>query len=267
MATGGWVDQGVVMANNTFANSVSAYSLGTGGETCKTATALDTRNTIFLHHRRSVVGVGEAEILMGGHLAMDYNLYYLSGYEPWPQHTPGILSGDVGSGYQEFPTLDDVRSSLGLELHGVEGDPRLASFDPAIDDGTWQDFRLTEESDLAIDKGTALPASLEALLAKFSIDSGQKGSALDLGALEFDPSAPDVPWDIDAGPTSGDAGADATPPWGDEDGYSPGEPDGGAPAAAGGAAERTAAAGAGCRGAARRPRWASWRWPCCWPGS
>ena len=53
MATGVWVDQGVVMANNTFVGAVYAYSLGTGGESCKTAVALDTRNTLFLHHRRS----------------------------------------------------------------------------------------------------------------------------------------------------------------------------------------------------------------------
>lgn len=228
MATGGWVDQGVVMANNTFVNSVSAYSLGTGGESCKTPTALDTRNTLFLHHRRSAIAVGEAEILEGNHIRMDYDVYFLNGYEPWPQHTPGILSGDIGGGYQEFPTLDQVRASLGLEEHGAEGDPKLANFDPAVDDGTWQDFRLTTESTLAIDKGTELPPSLVELLARFSIDSGQKGSALDIGAIEFDPDNPDAPYEINVGPAS-DGSTEPAPPWEDEDGgYTPGSQDGGA---------------------------------------
>jgi MYXO-CTERM domain-containing protein len=246
MATGGWVDQGVVMANNTFVNSVSAYSLGTGGESCKTATALDTRNTLFLHHRRSAIGVGEAEILAGGHVRMDYNLYFLNGYEPWPQHTPGILSGDVGGGYQEFPTLDQVRASLGLEQHGVEGDPKLAGFDPTVDDGTWQDFRLTTDSSLAIDKGGELPPSLVALLDKLSIESGQKGAALDIGAIELDPDDPDAPYEINVGPASGDGGTEPSPPWGDEDGgFTPGGPDGSTAPSAG--AGRDDSGGCSCR--------------------
>jgi MYXO-CTERM domain-containing protein len=97
----------------------------------------------------------------------------------------------------------------------VDGDPLLAGYDASVTDGRWQDFRLTAASTLAVDKGTALPASLLALLAKLGLDPGQKGAALDLGAIEFDPDNPQAPFDLPVGPRDGGAGDAGAPvaPW------------------------------------------------------
>jgi len=111
---------------------------------------------------------------------------------------PTVLAGDDGEASLQEPA--------------VEGDPKLASYDPSITDGTWQDFRLTAASTLAIDKGAELPASLTALLAKFGMDSGQKGAALDLGAIEFDPDNPSTPVTINVGPRDGGT-SEAGAPW------------------------------------------------------
>jgi hypothetical protein len=210
------------MANNTFVDSPYAMGIGSRGAYAPTDTGFDVVNNIFLHHRRFVHSIDAPQILQGS-ARIDYNLYYLNGYEAWPQHTPGIMAGDVTSNaYQELPKLADVRAAINQEAHGVEGDPALASYDPNVTDGRWQDFRLTATSTLAIDQGVELPASLQALLAKFGIDTGQKGAALDLGAIEFDPTNPNAPLQIDVGPR--DAGtAPATVPW-----SIPGSVDGGA---------------------------------------
>jgi hypothetical protein len=211
MASGSWIDQPVVLANNTIVSSPLGYTLGTRGAYADSTTGLDVLNTIFLHLQEFAIGVGEAEI-MRGNVSIDYDLFHLVGYEPWTYHTPGIMAGHVDdSGYSELPTLADVQGTLGLEMNGVEADPMLASFDPDVADGSWQDFRLTEASTAAIDTGTELPASLVALLAKFGLDDGRKGSALDRGAIELDPANPDAPFVIDVGPR--DAGGEIEPPW------------------------------------------------------
>jgi hypothetical protein len=214
MASGSWIDQPVVLANNTFVDNPNGLGVGTRDAYAPSNTGYHVVNNIFLHHRRFVHSIDAPEILQGD-VQIDYNLYHLSGYEPWPEHTPGIMAGDLtDSGYQELPTLDDVRAGVDQEAHGVEADPHLAGYDPSITDGTWQDFRLTAASKRAIDQGTELPKSLVALLDKFGIDPGQKGEALDLGAIEFDPEHPDAPFDIDVGPRDAegeDAGVDV--PW------------------------------------------------------
>lgn len=203
MQSEGWIDQPVVIANNTFAGSVNGYSMSGDQAYSKQNVGFDSVNNIFLHLRRFAMGAGDPAVLKGK-VSIDNNLYHLVGWEPWPQHTPGILAGDLlGTGYQEIPTLEEVRSKMGFELHGVSGDPKLAGFDPSVEDGTWQDFRLTASSDLAIDKGQPLPAPLAAVLTKFSIDPGQKGAALDIGAIEFDPANPNAPFAIDVGPSDG----------------------------------------------------------------
>ena len=214
MASGSWIDQPVVMANNTFADSPNGMGLGTRNAYASSNTGFIAVNNIFLHHRRFAFSIGEPQILRGD-VRIDNNLYHLNGYESWPQHTPGIMAGNLtGSGYQELPMLADVRATLGLETNGVEGDPMLAGYDPAVTDGRWQDFRLTPASTLAVDKGVELPASLVALLAKFGIDSGQKGAALDLGAYELDPTNPSAPLDLPVGPRDGGSGSgEAGVPW------------------------------------------------------
>jgi hypothetical protein len=213
MASGSWIDQPVVLANNTIVSSPVGYTMGTRGAFADATVGLDMVNTIFLHMRRFAISVGQAEILQGS-VRIDSDLFFLNGWEEWPSHTPGILSGHVDdSGYSEHPTLADVQA-LGYEAGGVEGDPMLAGFDPAIEDGTWQDFRLTSASTLALDRGAELPASLAALLEKFGMTDGRLGAALDRGALELDPADPDAPFTIDVGPTDGSRPIEA--PWGDD---------------------------------------------------
>lgn len=214
MASGSWIDQGAVLVNNTIVNSPRGYTMGVRDPFNDENAGLVIANTIFLHTQQFALGVGDERVLAGA-VVVDHNLYHLVGYEDWPQHTPGILSGHVdGSGYRELPTLAEVQAELGLELNGSEGDPHLAGFDPAITDGSWQDFRLTPQSDLAIDTGAPLPNSLIALLERFGLGSGQRGAALDRGAIEHDPDDPDAPYDIDVGP--GDGSATITTPWGED---------------------------------------------------
>jgi MYXO-CTERM domain-containing protein len=212
MVSGSWIDQPVVLANNTFADSPNGLGVGTRNAYAPENTGYAVVNNLFLHNRRFAHSIGAPEILRG-QVQIDYNLYHLNGYEPWPQHTPGIMAGDLtGSDYQELATLADVRSTVDQEAHGVQGDPLLAGYDPSIADGSWQDFRLTAKSARAIDQGTELPESLVALLDKFGLDPGQKGEALDLGAIEFDPEDPDAPFEIDVGPRDGDS-TKASVPW------------------------------------------------------
>lgn len=255
MASGSWMDQPVVMANNTFVDSPYAMGIGSRNAYAPTDTGFDVVNNIFLHHRRFVHSIDAPQILQGN-ARIDNNLYYLNGYEAWPQHTPGIMAGDVASNaYRELPTLADVRATLNQEVHGVEGDPALASYDPSVTDGRWQDFRLTATSTLAIDQGVELPASLLALLAKFGIDSGQKGAALDLGAIEFDPTNPSAPLEIGVGPRDGGTG-EAGAPW-----TIPASVDGGATTPTGRAGIGKSGGGCGCSLLGKSPA-AGWNWWC-----
>jgi hypothetical protein len=213
MASGSWIDQPVVLANNTFADSPNALGVGSRDAYASSTTGYHVVNNIFAHHRRFVHSIGDPKIL-AGQVRIDNNLYYLSGYEPWPGHTPGIMAGNLTSAsYRELPTLADVRAAVGLEGSGIEGDPAFAGYQPSVTDGRWQDFRLTAASILAVDKGVELPASLVTLLAKFGLDSGQRGAALDLGAMELDPDG--TPLDIPVGPRDGGAGeaGSAGAPW------------------------------------------------------
>lgn len=214
MASGSWIDQGAVLVNNTIVNSPRGYTMGVRDPFNDENAGLVITNTLFLHTQQFALGVGDERVL-AGQVVVDHNLYHLVGYEPWPQHTPGILSGHVdGSGYRELPTLAEVQTELGLELNGLEGDPLLAGFDPGVTDGSWQDFRLTPQSALALDTGAPLPDSLATLLERFGLESGQLGAALDRGAIEHDPDDPDAPYEIDVGP--GDGSATITTPWGTE---------------------------------------------------
>ncbi|MDI7267100.1 MAG: DUF1565 domain-containing protein [Myxococcota bacterium] len=215
MASGSWIDQGAVLANNTIVNSPLGYTMGIRGALSSSNVGLQVANTIFVHLRRFALGVGDPRILRG-RVAVDHDLFHLVGYEPWPGHSPGILGGRVGDGgYHEYATLAEVQAALGIEAHGAEGDPAFAAFDPAVADGSWQDFRLTPASDPAIDTGADLPGSLVALLAKFRIDDGRRGAALDRGAIEFDPADPAASYAIDVGPTDGSAPIVA--PWADDE--------------------------------------------------
>jgi hypothetical protein len=210
MASGSWPDQGVVLANNTIVNSPLGYTLGTRGALGPDTTALLVTNTIFLHLQRWAFSIGEPRILQGN-VSLDLDLFHQVGYEPWPNQAPGILAGHVDdTGFRSLPTLAEVQA-FGLEPGGIEGDPQLAGFVPDPAEDAEQDLRLTAGSTLAIDTGGPLPASLLALLAKFGIDPSQKGAALDRGAIERDPAAPDDPFTLDVGPSSGVS--DATPPW------------------------------------------------------
>jgi hypothetical protein len=252
MESGSWMDQPVVVANNTFVDSPYAIGAGSRSAVAPSNTGYDVVNNIFLHHRRFVHSF-DSPLVLTGNARIDRNLYHLNGWEAWPQHTPGIMAGDlVSSSYTELPTLASVRATVGQEASGVEGDPVLAGYDPAISDGTWQDFRLTAASALAIDQGVDLPASLVALLAKFGIDPGQKGAALDLGALEFDPANPDTPFVIDVGPRQAGS-TDAGAPW-----PIPTVADGAWPTPGAGGGQGSGGCGCALGGARAGRHWAWW---------
>jgi hypothetical protein len=252
MASGSWIDQPVVLANNTFVESPDALDVGTRNAYASYCTGYDVVNNIFAHHRQFVHSIGDPQIL-SGQARIDNNLYYLSGYEPWPQHTPGIMAGHLTSTtYQELPTLADVRATVNQEASGVEGDPAFAGYDPSVTDGRWQYFRLTAASALAVDTGAPLPASLLALLAKFGLQAGQKGAALDLGAIELDPDS--VPLDIPVGPSDGGA-TEAGAPW-----PTPAGVDGGAPTSPSGGGGKS---GCGCSLGGRNQASRSTGWGLC----
>jgi hypothetical protein len=231
MASGSWYDQPVVLANNTFVNSPDGYDLGIRAARSSANTGFHAVNNIFAHLQEVAFGVGDERILRGD-VELDHDLFSQCGYADGR----GLMAGHVdSSGYRELATLADVQG-IGFEANGREGDPLFASFDPAITDGSWQDFRLTTASTLAIDTGGELPESLTALLAKFGLTDGRKGAALDRGAIEFDPDNPGAPFTIEVGPTDGTAAI--TTPWDGE------EPPPDAPPAAGGGG-----GGCGCRAA------------------
>jgi len=208
MASGSWMDQSVVLANNTIADSPVGYTMGVRNAFSDAAVGLDVLNTIFLHLRRFAFSFGD-ERIVEGNASLDHDLFHLCGYEDWPSHTPGIMAGHVdSSGYRELPALEDVRT-LGFEASGLSTDPLLADYDPGITDGSWQDFGLTPESP-AVDSGSALPPSLVTLLERFAMDSGQSGGALDRGAIELGSTL-----EIDVGPTDGTG--PVTPPWDPDD--------------------------------------------------
>jgi MYXO-CTERM domain-containing protein len=220
MASGSWPDQGVVLANNTIAQSPLGYTLGTRGSLGLETTQLAIVNNVFLHLQRWALSVGQAQILEGD-VSMDFDLFHEAGWEPWPGQAPGILAGHVdGSGFRSMPSLEDVQA-LGLEPEGAVGDPRLAGFDPFPPEGGAQDLRLTAQSALALDTGGPLPASLLGLLDRFGLGDGALGAALDRGAIELDPANPDAPFTLEVGPGPGQS--DATPPW--DEGFPDPDPD------------------------------------------
>jgi hypothetical protein len=223
MASGSWIDQPVVLANNTIVGSPLGYTLGTRGAFAPANVGFNAVNTLFVNLERFAYSVGQTAVLRGS-AVLDHDLFHRCGTEPWEYHTPGILAGHaVDGGYREYPTLDAVQA-LGHEPNGVAADPRFAGFDPGIADGRWQDFRLTGASTAAIDTGGELPESLAVLLARFGMTDGRFGTALDRGAIELDPDRPDAPFPIDAGPTDGRA--PLRPPWDEDFGDPPVEPSG-----------------------------------------
>jgi len=204
MASGSWYDDEVVLANNTIVASPIGYTMGIRNPFADSTVGLEILNTIFLDLNEFAITLGDEHILAGD-VSIDHDLFHLCA---------GAMAGHVDStSYSVVPTLADVQA-LGLEPDGLEGDPMLAGFDPSITDGSWQDFRLTAGSTLALDSGGPLPDSLLALLERFGIDPGQKGSALDRGAIELDPDDPDAPYTIDVGPTDGTGEIDI--PWDDD---------------------------------------------------
>jgi len=209
-ASGDWNDQGAVVANNTFVNESKGAGLGSGGAFTTSNQGFWLVNNIFAHLQRFAFEVGQ-EAAIQGNVTIDANLYYLLGYEPWESFHLGILAGHVdGTGWRQLPTLADVQT-LGWEARGAVGDPVFAGIDPSIINGRWQDFRLTTGSALAIDTGMTLPDSLLTLLAKFHMNAGQKGAALDRGAIELDPDNPGATFAFDVGPTDGSGTVEA--PW------------------------------------------------------
>jgi hypothetical protein len=84
----------VVLANNTFVDSPYAMGLGARDAYASSNTGLDAINNIFLHHRRFVHSIGDV-VILAGHVRIDHNLDDGDGYEAGPQHTPGIMAGNV----------------------------------------------------------------------------------------------------------------------------------------------------------------------------
>ncbi|MBW2262537.1 MAG: right-handed parallel beta-helix repeat-containing protein, partial [Deltaproteobacteria bacterium] len=117
MASGSWMDNSVVLANNTIADSPLGYTMGVRNPFSDSAVGLDVINTIFLHLDRFAFSFGD-ERIVEGNASIDHDLFHLCGFEDWPSHTPGIMAGHVDStGYRELPTLDEVRA-LGFEESG-----------------------------------------------------------------------------------------------------------------------------------------------------
>lgn len=240
MASGSWIDQPVVLANNTIAGSPLGYTMGVRGAFADATVGLDAVNTLFLHLHRFAYSIGQPQIL-AGRARLDHDLFWDCGWETWEHHAPGLMAGHVDdSGYRELPALADVQA-LGFEADGRVEDPRLAGFDPAL---AWPDFRPTAASTAVIDTAGPLPDALVALLEKFEMTDGRRGAALDRGALEYDPDHPDAPFALDVGP--GDGTAPIRTPW--DEGYEdpPVPPPGGGDSGCG---CRTA----GTRGATRFP--------------
>lgn len=194
MFSGVWRDGVMIYVNNVAANSL--YGMSVGSMHYDTHGSLDTQVLDNLLINNEAFGM-DLEYAAGhtDNLIVDHNLYFNNGWRSWDQGgmwhagTMVVRTGDPNSpSWDPYSTLVEVQASTPWESSGQEGDPALWNYNPAdhnLHDGSWPDFHLTAASLLAIDRGVAtLPASLTALLTKFSVDDQHWGTALDIGRYE-----------------------------------------------------------------------------------
>ena len=192
MLAGTWRDGDILYLNNVSANTLYGFYLGS--MTYDTHGNVNTRvlNNIILNNESHGVLLSDADGDLAN-MTFDHNLYYLNG---WRSGAEGGRSGagdmviyvkDNPSLY--YPTLADIQANTSWEDHGVQGDPRLAGYDPTDHDlhgGTWPDWALTMHSRRAIDRGSeTLPASLDALLDLFDVQDPRWSTAWDIGRHEL----------------------------------------------------------------------------------
>jgi hypothetical protein len=191
MLAGTWRDGDLVFVNNTVANSLYGFRLS-GIEHDTHGGSVNTQiinNLIIGNEGYGIYQCAADENF--GNLRIDHNLYFNNGWRLYAAGgvwEAGNMAVRLPSGQEYYPELADIQNHpFQWETHGVDGDPHLLGYDPddhEPHDSSWPDFRLTSASEIAIDGGSVLPASLTALLGKFNVADPYAGSAFDIGWRE-----------------------------------------------------------------------------------
>ena len=190
-----WRDGDAVFNNNVAANNyMFAFKL-TGVGSCDNHNgSVNTQvvNNILINNDAYGIQIESAYNTVNfGNLVIDRNLYYLDGWNSSAGYgVPADIKVYRGSlSPQYLHNLSEIRAGTTWEVHGVEGNPAFASYDPTDHnrfDNSWPDFHLTAASTNAIDRGTVvLPATLSALLSEFGMADARYGAAFDMGRFEF----------------------------------------------------------------------------------
>jgi len=192
MLAAAWRDGDVIFYNNVVADSL--YGIrpsGTYHDTHGGSVNTQIVNNVIVNSEGYGIYHCTADKDFGS-TNIDHNLYYNNGWRTYDHGgvwKPGALALRVGGGSQEYcPTLAEVREQpYDWELHGVEGDPNFARYDPSdhqLTDGSWPDFHLTLASERLVDRGAELPDSLVGLLSTFGVEDPKCGPRWDIGAYE-----------------------------------------------------------------------------------
>lgn len=190
MLSGVWDNGDLIYYNNIAANSVYGFYF-TRSNLVNSTGARRFYNNIILNNEAYGITFNDGGQFLSNwsRLSLDYNLYYLNGWNTGDIYKPGAITIYRDTPPNEYyQTLAQIQAASPWEDHGVAGDPLFKSYNPtdhALFDGSWPNFELQLTGPNAINKGTTtLPTSLTALLTQFGVTDTRYGSAYDIGRYE-----------------------------------------------------------------------------------
>jgi len=191
MLAADWRDGDVIFYNNVVANSL--YGIrpsGTSDDTHGGSVNTEIVNNVIVNNEGYGIYQGTADENFGD-MTIENNLYYNNGWRTYDDGgvwKPGAMAIRTPSDQKYYQSVAEIREHpYHWETRGAEGNPHFLLYDPS---DHWPtvvcrpDFHLTPASDLVIDEGAELPASLTTLLSTFGVEDSRWGPAWDIGAYE-----------------------------------------------------------------------------------
>jgi len=187
---GYWRDGEMIYYNNIAANSVHGFQMSSNIHAEVESVNTQIVNNIIINNEAHGIMLFDQDDYYEN-ILFDNNLYFNNAwrsYEDGGVQYSGALCRRVEWPAECFQTIEEIQSGTGWENYGLEDDPLFVNYDLndlSYFDGSWPDFRISEESSVAVDSGTEIPDSLSRLLSINGIENPKEGDAWDLGYHEY----------------------------------------------------------------------------------